>query len=48
MVLGKNLKQALLDLHVLDSTHRDPHLCSFLENCLGEQAKVIKKMVTTW
>ncbi|KAF3818412.1 hypothetical protein GH733_011829 [Mirounga leonina] len=31
------------------SAHADPHLCSFLENgFLGEQVKLIEKMVTTW
>uniref|UniRef100_A0A8C5L7N6 Ferritin n=1 Tax=Jaculus jaculus TaxID=51337 RepID=A0A8C5L7N6_JACJA len=41
----KNLNQALLDLHVLRSTHVDPHLCDFLENhILSEEVKLIKKM----
>uniref|UniRef100_A0A8C9KXR2 Ferritin n=1 Tax=Phocoena sinus TaxID=42100 RepID=A0A8C9KXR2_PHOSS len=41
----KNLNQALVDLHVLGSTHADPHLCDFLEShFLDEQVKFIQKM----
>ncbi|XP_060145465.1 ferritin light chain-like [Globicephala melas] len=37
--------QALVDLHVLGSTHADPHLCDFLEShFLDEQVKFIQKM----
>ena len=31
-VTGKNLIQALLDLHAMGSDHADPHLCDFLES----------------
>ena len=45
MVLEKNPKQALLDLHVLGSAHTNPHLCDFLENhFLDEEVKPIKKL----
>ncbi|XP_022440752.1 ferritin light chain-like [Delphinapterus leucas] len=41
----KNLNQALVHLHVLGSTHADPHLCDFLEShFLDEQVKFIQKM----
>lgn len=32
MVLKKNLNQALLDLHALDSAQIDPYFCDFLES----------------
>ncbi|XP_067576864.1 ferritin light chain-like [Pseudorca crassidens] len=43
--LSQRRTQALVDLHVLGSTHADPHLCDFLEShFLDEQVKFIQKM----
>ncbi|KAF3829010.1 hypothetical protein GH733_003274 [Mirounga leonina] len=46
MILEKNLKQALLDLHALGSAGVDPlPLCDFLEShFLDEEVKLIKEM----
>ncbi|KAL0625683.1 Ferritin light chain [Plecturocebus cupreus] len=45
MALGKNLNQALLNLHALGSAHTDSHLCGVLEShFLDEEVKIIKKM----
>ncbi|XP_037017750.2 ferritin light chain-like [Artibeus jamaicensis] len=45
LALEKNLKQALLDLPALGSTHTEPHPCDFLENLfLDEEMKLLKKM----
>ncbi|XP_061041712.1 ferritin light chain-like [Eubalaena glacialis] len=43
--IGKNLNQALLDLHALGCACTDPHLCDFLEShFLDEEVKLIKKI----
>ena len=48
LALEKNLNQALLGLHPLDSAHADPCLCDFLEShFLNEEVKLIKRMETT-
>lgn len=45
MALEKNVNQALLDLHTLDSAHADSHLFNFLEShFLDEEVKLTKKM----
>ena len=45
LALKKNLNEALLDLHDLDSACTDPLLCDFLKNYfLDEEVKLIKKM----
>ncbi|ELK32757.1 Ferritin light chain [Myotis davidii] len=45
MALERNLNQALLELHALESACTNPHLCDFLKNhFLGEEVKLIKKM----
>ena len=49
ILMEKNLNQALVDRHVLDSAQADPLLCDFLESrFLDEQLKLIKKMLSTW
>lgn len=47
IILGKNLNQALLDLHALGSSGTDAHPCDFLENHLLGEEKLIKKIRTT-
>ncbi|XP_054574012.1 ferritin light chain-like [Eptesicus fuscus] len=44
MALEKNLNQALLDLHTLGSTSKDPHLCDFLKNHFLDEVKIIRNM----
>ncbi|XP_019493228.1 PREDICTED: ferritin light chain-like [Hipposideros armiger] len=44
MVMEKNLKQALWDLHALGSACTDPHWQHFLENDFLDEVKLIKKM----
>lgn len=42
MVLKKNLNQALLDLHALDSAQIDPYFCDFLESHKLDEMKLNK------
>ncbi|KAM5131875.1 ferritin heavy chain B-like [Mantella aurantiaca] len=43
--LEKNVNQALLDLHIVATDRKDPHLCCFLESeLLEEQVENIKKI----
>ncbi|XP_058391194.1 ferritin light chain-like [Diceros bicornis minor] len=45
IVLEKNLKEAVFDLHALGSANTDPHLCDFVKShFLEEEMKVIKKV----
>lgn len=46
IVLGKNLNQALSDLHALRSAGTDAHPCDFLESHLPEEENLIKKIRT--
>ena len=47
-VMEKNLNEALLGLHALDSACADSQLSDFRESRFrGEQVKLIKKMATT-
>lgn len=49
MILEKNPKQVLLDLHALGSPGADPRVRDFLESYfLDEEVKFIKEMATTW
>lgn len=48
IVLGKNLNQALSDLHALHSAGTDAHPCDFLESHLPEEENLIKKIRTLW
>ncbi|VCX10542.1 unnamed protein product [Gulo gulo] len=45
--LGKNLNQALVDLHALDSAGADAHLGDFRENHLLDDEKPIEKIRST-
>ena len=48
MILEKNPKQVLLDLHALGSPGADPRVRDFLESYfLDEEVKFIKEMATT-
>ncbi|XP_067408407.1 ferritin light chain [Emydura macquarii macquarii] len=43
--LEKSINQALLDLHQVATSHKDPHMCDFLEtHYLDEQVKLLKKL----
>lgn len=45
LLLEKNLKQSLWDLHGLSSARTDSHLCGFLEShVLGEEVKLTQNM----